>query len=97
MFRPDAVFSPDPGGKWNQWHKTDHRMAANITQDAFIAAEWHLYYPQHYLDEINFHQYGVLLPHTINEITYHTVVCSDWRVISNTLEFKFPHEIKDSD
>lgn len=51
LYKPDIVFSPDPGSKWVQWHKTDHRMAANITQDAFIAAEWHLYYPQHYLDE----------------------------------------------
>ena len=51
MIRPDVVFTADPGAKWNQWHKTDHRMAANITQDAFIAAEWHLYYPQHLLDE----------------------------------------------
>ena len=51
MYRPDIVFTADPGQKWNQWHKTDHRMAANITQDAFIAAEWHLYYPQHLLDE----------------------------------------------
>ncbi len=51
LFRPDAVFTLDPGNKDVQWHKTDHRMAANISQDAFIAAEWHLYYPQHYLDE----------------------------------------------
>lgn len=51
IHRPDAVFSPDPGEKWVEWHKTDHRMAANITEDAFIAAEWHLYYPQHLLDE----------------------------------------------
>lgn len=51
IHRPDAVFSPDPGTTWVQWHKTDHRMAANITQDAFIAAEWPLYYPQHKLDE----------------------------------------------
>jgi LmbE family N-acetylglucosaminyl deacetylase len=51
IYRPDAVFTPDPGTTWVQWHKTDHRMAANITQDAFIAAEWHLYYPQHLLDE----------------------------------------------
>ncbi|MDZ4860702.1 MAG: PIG-L deacetylase family protein [Candidatus Hydrogenedentes bacterium] len=50
-YRPDIVFSPDPGATWVQWHKTDHRMGANITQDAFIAAQWHLYYPQHYLDE----------------------------------------------
>jgi LmbE family N-acetylglucosaminyl deacetylase len=51
LHKPDAVFSPDPGVKYDQWHKTDHRMAARITQDAFIAAEWHLYYPQHLLDE----------------------------------------------
>jgi len=50
-FRPDIVFCPDPGATWVQWHKTDHRMGANITQDAFIAAQWHLYYPQHLLDE----------------------------------------------
>ena len=50
-FKPSIVFSLDPGTKWVQWHKTDHRMSANITEDAFIAAEWHLYYPQHYLDE----------------------------------------------
>jgi len=58
MFRPDAVLSPDPGTKSVQWHKTDHRMAANVTQDAFIAAEWHLYYPQHLLDE-NLKPYAV--------------------------------------
>ncbi len=49
--RPDAVFCPDPGVKWEQWHKTDHRISASITKDAFIASEWHLYYPQHLLDE----------------------------------------------
>jgi len=50
-YRPDVVFSPDPGTKWVQWHKSDHRMAAYIAQDAFRASEWHLYYPQHLLDE----------------------------------------------
>lgn len=50
-YRPDVVFTQDPGVKWVQWHKSDHRMAAYITQDAFRAAEWHLYYPQHLLDE----------------------------------------------
>ena len=49
--RPDAIFSIDPGEKFERWHKTDHRMAAFITKDAFIASEWHLYYPQHLLDE----------------------------------------------
>lgn len=47
--RPDAVFTIDPGSTHERWHKTDHRMAAFITQDAFIASEWHLYYPQHLL------------------------------------------------
>ena len=50
-YEPDAVFTIDPGPESVQWHKTDHRMAAAITKDAFIAAEWHLYYPQHLLDE----------------------------------------------
>lgn len=49
--RPDAVFTVDPGSEHERWHKTDHRMAAFITQDAFIAAEWHLYYPHHLLVE----------------------------------------------
>lgn len=51
MHRPDAVFTIDPGEKNERWHKTDHRMAAFITQDAFIASEWHLYYPHHLLVE----------------------------------------------
>lgn len=63
-YRPDVVFSPDPGTKWVQYHKTDHRMAANITQDAFIAAEWHLYYPQHLLDEN-------LEPYYVPEVYYY--------------------------
>jgi LmbE family N-acetylglucosaminyl deacetylase len=50
-FRPDAVFSIDPGEQFQRWHKTDHRMAAFITKDAFIASEWHLYYPQQLMDE----------------------------------------------
>jgi len=50
-YRPDAVFTVDPGDEFERWHKTDHRMAAFVTKDAFIASEWHLYYPQHLLDE----------------------------------------------
>jgi len=50
-YRPDAIFTIDPGEEFERWHKTDHRMAAFITKDAFIASEWHLYYPQHLLDE----------------------------------------------
>lgn len=50
-YRPDVVFTIDPGDEFERWHKTDHRMAAFVTKDAFIASEWHLYYPQHLLDE----------------------------------------------
>jgi len=64
IYQPDVVFSPDPGSAWVQWHKTDHRMAANITNDAFIAAEWHLYYPQHLLDE-------KLAPFAVKEIYFY--------------------------
>jgi len=49
QYAPDAIFSIDPGTPYTLWHKTDHRMAAVITKDAFLASEWHLYYPQHWL------------------------------------------------
>ena len=44
--RPDAVFSFDPGTHWEQWHKSDHRSAAQNTMDAIRAARWHLYFPE---------------------------------------------------
>ena len=48
-YRPDVVFSIDPGEWYDRWHKTDHRMAAFNTADAVRAAEFHLYYPDHLL------------------------------------------------
>src|SRR2546426_473709 len=48
-YRPDALFSIDPGENHERWHKTDHRMAAFNTIDAVRAAEFHLYYPEHLL------------------------------------------------
>jgi LmbE family N-acetylglucosaminyl deacetylase len=50
-YRPDVVLSPDPGGEYVRWHKTDHRMAANNTVDAIRAAEWHLYFPNQQLHD----------------------------------------------
>jgi LmbE family N-acetylglucosaminyl deacetylase len=44
--RPDAVFSFDPGARWEQFHKSDHRTAAFMTVDAVRASEWHLYFPE---------------------------------------------------
>jgi LmbE family N-acetylglucosaminyl deacetylase len=47
QYRPDALFSMDPGNTWMQWHKTDHRTSAFVTIDAARAAAYHLYFPNH--------------------------------------------------
>ncbi len=44
-YRPDAIFSIDPGAPYQQWHKSDHRAAAYVTVDAMRAAGWRLYFP----------------------------------------------------
>ena len=51
LYRPDAVFSMDPGTTWMKWHKTDHRASAFITLDAARAAAYHLYFPKHRINE----------------------------------------------
>ena len=45
-FRPEALFSVDPGSPYEQYHKSDHRSAAIITVDAIRAARWRLYFPE---------------------------------------------------
>ncbi len=50
-YRPDALFSMDPGAVWMQWHKTDHRTSAFVTIDAARAAAYHLYFPHHRIHE----------------------------------------------
>ncbi len=70
---PDAVFTIDPGDDSVRWHKTDHRMAAMITKDAFIASEWHLYYPQHLLDE-------GLKPHPVPVAYYYYTTAPNYTV-----------------
>lgn len=82
LHRPDAVFSIDPGSTHERWIKTDHRMAAFITQDAFIASEWHLYYPQHLLDE-NLKPYHVPLAYF-----YYTVEPNVTIDITKVFDFK---------
>jgi len=47
QYRPDALFTMDPGTTWMKWHKTDHRASAFITIDAARAAAYHLYFPSH--------------------------------------------------
>lgn len=51
QYRPDAVFSFDPGSTWMKWHKTDHRASAFITLDAARAAAYFLYFPSQYTHE----------------------------------------------
>ncbi len=48
-FRPDVLFSVDPGEWYERWHKSDHRMGGFNTIDAVRAAEFHLYFPNHLL------------------------------------------------
>jgi LmbE family N-acetylglucosaminyl deacetylase len=43
---PHAIFSFDPGARFEQFHKSDHRAAAFVTVDAVRAAPWHLYFPE---------------------------------------------------
>jgi LmbE family N-acetylglucosaminyl deacetylase len=50
-YRPDAVFTLDPGSKYTVWHKTDHRAAALLSVDGARAAGYHLVFPQHYINE----------------------------------------------
>jgi LmbE family N-acetylglucosaminyl deacetylase len=50
-YRPDAIFTMDPGSKYSIWHKTDHRASALLTVDGARAAAYHLYFPQHLTNE----------------------------------------------
>jgi LmbE family N-acetylglucosaminyl deacetylase len=50
-YRPDAVFTLDPGNKYMVWHKTDHRAAALLSVDGARAAAYHLVFPQHFINE----------------------------------------------
>lgn len=51
QYRPDALFTMDPGTTWMKWHKTDHRASAFITIDAARAAAYFLYFPSQYTHE----------------------------------------------
>jgi len=82
QYRPDAVFSVAPGAPYTRWIKTDHRMAAFITKDAFIAAEWHLYYPEQWLVD-------GLKPYRVPVAYYYYAVEPDYTVdISDVIDKK---------
>jgi LmbE family N-acetylglucosaminyl deacetylase len=50
-YRPDAVFTLDPGDKYTIWHKTDHWASALLSVDGARAAAYHLVFPDHYIYE----------------------------------------------
>jgi LmbE family N-acetylglucosaminyl deacetylase len=50
-YRPDVIFTLDPGSKYTVWHKTDHRATALLSVDGARAAAYHLVFPQHYMYE----------------------------------------------
>ena len=58
-FKPDALFSVDPGSPYEQYHKSDHRSGAIITVDAIRAARWRLYFPE--LEDEGFQAWSVPL------------------------------------
>lgn len=73
LYRPDLVMSMDPGTTWMQWHKTDHRMSAFLTLDAARAAAYHLYFPQHRIDE-------GLEPFTVTDYLFYSSKEPDYNV-----------------
>ena len=73
QFRPDAVFSMDPGSTWMKWHKTDHRASAFITLDGARAAAYHLYFPYHRI-------YEGLQPHTVTDYFFYSTSEPNYKV-----------------
>ena len=73
LYRPDAVFTMDPGSEWMKWHKTDHRMSAFMTLDAARAAAYHLYFPQHRINE-------GLQPYTVTDYFFYSTGESNYDV-----------------
>ena len=81
-YRPDAVFSYDPGAVWMQWHKTDHRMASFVSLDASRAAAYHLVFPHHRI-------YEKLMPFTVTDFFFFGSREPDYKVdITDVAELK---------
>lgn len=49
--QPDVLISFEPGYRYVTWHKSDHRASAYLAVDAARAAEWHLIFPEHIIQE----------------------------------------------
>jgi len=82
-YRPDAVFSYDPGASWVQWHKTDHRMSAKVSLDGARAAAYHLYFPHHRIND-------GLEPYTVRDFFFYGSREPNFNVdITDVAELKF--------
>ncbi len=82
-YRPDALFSMDPGDKWVQWYKTDHRASALLTCDGARAAAYHLYFPHQRIEE-------GLQPYTVTDWFFYDTLEPNYKVdISDVAELKF--------
>lgn len=73
QYRPDAVFTMDPGTTWMKWLKTDHRMSAFLTLDAARAAAYHLYFPSHRIND-------GLQPFTVTDYLFYSTGESNYDV-----------------
>jgi LmbE family N-acetylglucosaminyl deacetylase len=81
-YRPDAVFSIDPGADYMKWIKTDHRMSAFITVDGARAAAYHLYFPQQRINE-------GLQPYTVKDFFFWSADRANYNVdITDTVAQK---------
>jgi LmbE family N-acetylglucosaminyl deacetylase len=82
-YRPDALFTMDPGDKWVKWYKTDHRASALLTCDGARAAAYHLYFP---------HQrtYEGLQPYTVRDWFFYSTYEPNYKVdITDVAELKW--------
>ena len=82
-YRPDAIFSMDPGDKWVKWYKTDHRASALLTADGARAAAYHLYFPHHRIHE-------GLQPYTVTDWFFYSSHEPNFKVdITDVAELKW--------
>ena len=88
-YRPDAIFTMDPGAVYTRWIKIDHRMTALVTVDGVRAAAYPLYFPAQRIKE-------GLQPFTAREVFFWNSDRPNYRVditsvIDQKLEAAYQH------
>jgi LmbE family N-acetylglucosaminyl deacetylase len=79
-FKPDVLFSFDPGFNYQVWHKSDHRAAAYLAADAVRASEWPLMYEGDIIQD-------KLEAHLISEFLFYGGNVDDKNTIVNIDEY----------